>query len=125
MYADDTVIYSTSAKTLETFLHNIQKEGKKYGLHINESKSEALCINGIDEIKYVSGHNMKNSNEAKYLGCSINNKAYVRKELAEIMSSCYATWKKLENYWKHSTCSQKQKLRVYNAVIETKQQYGG
>ena len=34
------------------------------------------------------------------------------------------TWKKLAEFWKHSDCSIKQKLVVYDAIIRTKLIYG-
>ena len=34
------------------------------------------------------------------------------------------TWKRLDLFWLHSTCSTEQKLQVYNAVITSKLLYG-
>ena len=34
------------------------------------------------------------------------------------------TWKKLEDYWKHSDCPLREKLIVHDAVIRSKLMYG-
>ena len=39
----------TNPETLEKLLHQIQKEGEKYGLKLNEKKCEAIRIRKIIE----------------------------------------------------------------------------
>ena len=40
LYADDTILFSTSAAALQKFLRNIEEEGEKYGLQLNQGKCE-------------------------------------------------------------------------------------
>jgi hypothetical protein len=54
----------------------------------------------------------------------LNDRGDPKREVNKRIGECYITWKKLETYWKHSDCSVKQKLIVYDAVIRTKLIYG-
>ena len=60
----------------------------------------------------------------KYLGCMLNQKADISKELSKRMSEVYVVWKKLEIFWKHSNCSTRQKIIVYDSIIRSKLIYG-
>ena len=44
LYADDTIIHSTTPESVSKLLHKIETEGAKYGLKLNEKKCEALTI---------------------------------------------------------------------------------
>ena len=81
MFADDTIIYSYDDKTLSKLVKEIEIESAKYGLKLNYSKCEHICINGNDKIKYASGRQVPKANEAKYLGCMINDRGDPDKEV--------------------------------------------
>ena len=59
LYADDTIIHSTSCEQLTMLLHRIQIEGEKYGLKLNHDKCEAMAVRGITEIYYLNGENKR------------------------------------------------------------------
>ena len=94
----------------------IEKISGKYGMKLNKSKCEALCIRGNDKVEFSDGGTVPPHNESKYLGCIINDKGDPEREIN--------TWKKLSEFWKHSDCSVRMKLCVYDAVIRTKLIYG-
>ena len=45
LYADDTLLYSTSPKKLETTLRQVETESHRYGLALNYNKCEFIGIN--------------------------------------------------------------------------------
>ena len=46
------------------------------------------------------------------------------KEVNKRIAETYVTWKKLEEFWKHSNCSTKFKITVHDAMVRTKLMYG-
>ena len=126
LYADDAIIFSTDEHSLEALLHKIEEVAEPYGLKLNNSKCETLCTDPVKKfkIKTKSQHKVKKRTEAKYLGCKLNYESNIRKELGKRKAACSYTWKKLENFWKHSNTSNRTKLIAYNAVINSKLLYG-
>ena len=53
LYADDTIIHSTSSEKV-TKLSNRIEEGQKYGLKLNQKKCEALSVRGIAEVYFIN-----------------------------------------------------------------------
>ena len=124
LYADDTIIFSHDVNALEELLARIEQEGARYGMKLNKTKCEALCIRGGDRIRFGDGMLVPRCDECKYLGCLINDKGDPRREVNKRISECFLTWKRLETFWKHSDCSVKVKLNIYDAVVRAKLIYG-
>ena len=53
------------------------------------------------KVKFKNGKEVERATEAKYLGCLLNDDNEARKELNKRIADTYATWKKLEPFWKH------------------------
>ena len=51
LYADDTIIFSTAAVTLEKLLQKIEKWAETYGLKLNQSKCENICTDPSKKCK--------------------------------------------------------------------------
>ena len=100
LYADDTIIYSRSAATLTKLLRKIQDEGAKYGLKLNLAKCEAININTAGVVRFNNGKPVKQTDEAKYLGCLLNDNTEAKKEISKRIADTMATWKSWKNYGK-------------------------
>ena len=120
MYADDTIIFSENSKAFERLLHAIEREGDKYGMTLNKTKCEAICMGGKDRIAFRDGDRVPPHREVKYLGCMLNDKGDPVREINKRTADCYVTWKRLGEFWKHADCSLRFKLGVYDAVIRSK-----
>ena len=46
-----------------------------------------------------------NKNEAKYLGCMINDKGDPVREIKKRLTECYIVWKKLGDFFLNSGCN--------------------
>ena len=57
----------------------IERDGGYYGMKLKKKKCEAMCIRGRDRNKFADGTLVPTYNEAKYLGCMINDKGETRK----------------------------------------------
>ena len=93
-------------------------------MKLNKDKCEALATGQNEEITFSDNTQIKVRHDVKYLGCMINQKSEhkYRNKQENIRSIC--NLEKLGELWKHSNCSTRQKLIVYDAVIRTKLIYG-
>ena len=79
-----------------------------------------MTIKGITEVYFRNGSRMQEMGESKYLGCFLNNKTHAYREVNKRMGDVFTTWKRLEEFWKHTDCDLRFKLIVYDAVIRAK-----
>ena len=77
-----------------------------------------LDINGTENIKTKKGKTIEKEDEAKYLGCVINDKGNPQREINKRIADTYHTWKKLELLWKKTDPPIKFKIRVYSTIIK-------
>jgi len=75
-------------------------------------------------IHFTDGTKIKIVEEAKYLGCNLNDTSNYRKEIGKRISNTLIMLKKLNIFWLHSNCPAKFKLIAADAVIRTKLLYG-
>ena len=130
LFADDTICVSESAKALTRLLRNIETEGAKYGLKLNYDKCEVIRISRAepltkeDTIYFKNGKTVKNKQEAKYLGCWLNDKGDPEREVKQRIANCMTVLKKLDIYWREANPSISQKINVHDAIIRSKLLYG-
>ena len=96
----------------------------KYGLKLNKTKCETVYTGTPSNIHFRDGTPVPRTQEAKYLGCSINQEGSMPAELSKRISICMTVVKKLDLFWRHSTCPTPFKLTVLDAVIRAKLLYG-
>ena len=100
---------------------------KQYGLSLNRAKCQTIQINNQQHIKFVDNTRLDSQFEAKYLGCNLNRKADIAREVRDKIAETKKTWLKMQLFWKHNeqdTNNAKWKINVYNAVIRSKLLYG-
>ena len=99
LYADDTICMSTDTRVINKTLANIEREGAKYGLKLNRAKCEVLQTGGTANIHFADGVKVQQKTEVKYLGCTLNYKSDVKKEVSARIAKCMVTLKKLDVFW--------------------------
>ena len=124
LYADDTILVSESKVAIQKLLHAIEVESERYGMRLNLKKCEVVQLNSSEDIRFRNGVVVPPHDEVKYLGCMLNEKGDPQKEVNKRLSETIVTWRRLADFWKHSNCSCKTKLQVYDAVVRTKLMYG-
>lgn len=67
---------------------------------------------------------VKPSDQAKYLGCHLNNRADPGREVGRRLAECMSTVGRLHHFFYNSGNSVRAKLHVYNAVVRAKVMYG-
>ena len=124
LYADDTILFSTDTKAMNRMIARIESESHKYGLQLNYGKCELVHNFPHANVHFQDGTPLKRVQEAKYLGCDLNERANIRKELNKRMGKCRTVLQKLHVFWRHSDCSVRFKIQVADAVIRSKLLYG-
>ena len=74
--------------------------------------------------QHVRIKKVKKSNEAKYLGCLLNDNVEAKKEISRRIADTHVTWKNLAELWKNGNHELREKLIIWDAVIRTKLMYG-
>ena len=76
------------------------------------------------KIKFADGEEVKQADEAVYLGVELNTKVDIKKEINKRYKEVIISWKRLGEFWKHGNSSTKDKLIIFNALIKSKLMYG-
>ena len=102
-FADDIALVAEELEQAQDFLHCVQENAAKIGLHLNSDKTEFMSFNQVQDtvLKTVNNENIKKVDNFKYLGAWIDdtaNDVTVRKALA--WKSC----NKLNKIWESSLC---------------------
>ena len=105
-------------------LKQIEEERAKYGMLLNKNKCEAICTNPLARVHFQDGTLVNKKEEVKYLGCMLNKKGDMKTEIGKRLTSATITLRKLDLFWRHSSCPVKFKLIALDAVIRSKVLYG-
>ena len=122
-FADDIALVAEELEQAQDFLHCVQENAAKIGLHLNSDKTEFMSFNQVQDtvLKTVNNENIKKVDNFKYLRAWIDdtaNDAKVRKALA--WKSC----NKLNKIWK-SSLRKSLKLRTFLTLVESMLLYRG
>ena len=124
LYADDTICMSEDEDAMERLIHAVEKEGKQYGLKLNQTKCEYLYFGNARQLKFSNGSPIPVCKNAKYLGANINNRGDPAAEVTRRIRECMATLHTLHVYFYNSDNSVTRKLQMFNAILRSKVMYG-
>ena len=79
LYADDTLLISTSTRAINEKLAAVEKWGERYGLQLNKKKVEYMASNKDPKIHFRNGQPVKRVQEVKYLGVNLNIQGDIKK----------------------------------------------
>ena len=121
-FTDDVALISEEIDQAQELLQRLETEAANIGLHLNTKKMELMAFNYKDpvELKTISGSNVKNVENFKYLGSwmmSTEKDFEIRKALA--WSACH----KMKTIWQ-SNMGRKLKTRLFKATVESVLLYG-
>ena len=124
LFADDTLLISKKRKAMHDLLHLIESESEYYNLRLNQSKCVVMDIKGISNIHFKNFDELKKEQNAKYLGGIINSEARRQEEINTRIKDTYAVFNKLKIFWRKVKNPIAWKIRVFNAVVTAKLEYG-
>ena len=124
LYADDTLLLSSSAAKLQAHMDLVIDEGARYGLEINWSKTVAININNTGGLLQPSGVVVKKVSQGVYLGGMLTSTAAVGPELSRRLGEAKASFQSLQRCWSHANISRRRKIELYHACVVSKLSYG-
>ena len=82
VYADDTLLMSSSPVLVQKLLDNVALTGRSYGLELNLDKTVSLRVRGQEYIFGVDGKSLKTKTVTVYLGSLLTTSGEVAPELS-------------------------------------------
>lgn len=123
-YADDTILFSTTARALNELISHVEKFSEQYGLRLNRAKCCVLHMNKEAVIHFSDHTLLPKAQDAVYLGNNLNHTVNIRHEVIQRIVDVKRTWLKLHVYWRDQAANRKWQLLVYDAVIRSRLLYG-
>ena len=123
LYADDTILLSSSAKNLQTLMDAVVAEGANYGLELNWSKKYQTNVNSNMLLTCPDGATLDSKRSIIYLGGLITCDGKSGTEMRRRVSEGRALFKSLLKLWSHANLCQSRKIKIFNAYITSKVLY--
>jgi len=120
LYADDTLLISSTAKAANQLLETIIKHSKRFGMRLNEGKCEYFAISAKkrkDVVAFPNGKPLKSVQQATYLGGHLQANGSAKSEIEYRISKAATIFRKLRPVWSDSGCALTWKLRVFDAIV--------
>ena len=124
LYADDTIILTSTQQAAEIRLHKIQEKSGRYNMRFDQNKCILLGMNSLGSVQYIDGGLMPTAERAPYLGTDVSAKGNPHFEISTRIINTTTTLNKLDMFWKKAPVSTTWKMRVHDAVIPSKLLYG-
>ena len=119
LYADDTLLMSTSVRNLQTLLNEVVAEGAKYGLELNWDKTYQMQVCTATSISRPDGQQIMSKREVIYLGSIITCDGSCEREVSRRIGEGRSVFKILSKLWCHANLTIHRKLQISNACIVT------
>ena len=123
LYADDTLLASSSASSLQSLLNAVVEEGARYGLELNWDKTMQMQISTSAQIHQPCGKPLKCVREAIYLGGLISCDGKSSRELSRRIGEGRCLFNMLCKIWSHAGISRHRKLYIYSSCVISKVLY--
>ena len=123
LYADDTMLVSSSPAKLQRKLEVVVDEGRRYGLELNWKKALAMRIHNASEITTPSGECVRTVETAVYLGGLLSSTAEAKPEVTRRIGEAMGGFKAIAQCWSHANIPRSRKVDIYTACIVSKLLY--
>ena len=124
LYADDTLLVSSSPRRLQLHMDLVIDEGQRYGLEVNFSKTVAMNVNCETQLMQPTGQPVKIVEQAVYLGGMLCANAAASPEVSRRIGEAKGAFEALQKCWSHANITRKRKIEIYKACVVSKLMYG-
>jgi len=124
LYADDTLLLSVSAKSLERFLVAVSNAGASYGLELHWGKLQLINVRCHDPVRRPDLSRIEPQQSLLYLGSVVAADGRISNELARRLGFANSEFRKLSRLWRHSRLGRTRKVEIFNAVVVSILMYG-
>ena len=120
LYADDTLLLSSSPENLQALLGAVVEEGAKYGLELNWGKTYQMGISVVPCATRPDGEQIEKKRSVVYLGGLITCDGKATTEVIRRTGEGRAIFRQLQRLWSHANITVERKVAIYQACIVTK-----
>jgi hypothetical protein len=124
LYADDTLIFGSSASGVEEYAQAVEKAGASYGMSLHWGKTQAMCVGNAVSLRKPDGSLFENRESLQYLGALLTASGRVDSEISRKLGLARADFNQLQRLWGHVSVSQKDKVQYFKSFILSKLRYG-
>ena len=124
LYADDTLLLSVSAKSLERFLAAVSSAGATYGLELHWGKLQLIKVRCSTAVRRPDLSIIETQSSLLYLGSVVSDDGRVSTELARRLGMATGEFRKLSRLWRHSALGRARKVEIFEAVVVSLLMYG-
>ncbi|KAL1445973.1 hypothetical protein WDU94_003591 [Cyamophila willieti] len=118
MFADDCALIAENPEDLQEIQNVFTNEAEKFGLNVNQTKTEVMFINTPPKDIKLKNEIVKTVTEFKYLGSLLQHNGYVEKEINHRINAASQAFQKLySRVWKRHEINLKTKLLVYQTIV--------
>ena len=122
-FADDIAIFEDDATSMQIIVDELNKQGKKVGLKINNEKTKILT-NGQKSLIHINGHVIDYVDDFIYLGQNISFQARQEQEILRRTQNAWKSFWKLKPYLTSRGIEMKNKKRLFDMCILPVLTYG-
>ncbi len=97
---------------MNNIVKEVEQEGANYRMKLNKNKCEALSTHPNADIHFVDGTKIIIENEAKHIGCDINDKANYDREINKIIATAMQILNRLYMFGLHSSVQSESKCKL-------------
>ena len=123
LYADNTLLMSQHEDNLQAILGAVVKEGTRYGLELNWSKTFQMQVSTQSRISRPDGGAIASVREAVYLGGLVTCDGKAGNEISRRLGACGGLFRQIRQVWSHAAVTRNRKLEVYSACVLSKLLY--
>ena len=123
LYADDSLLMSSSPRNLQALLNAVVAEGAKYGLELHWGKTYQMQVCTAASICKPNGEMIVSKREVVYLGSIISCDGKSEREVSRRICEGRNVFKVLSKLWCHANLTVHRKLQIFNACVLTKVLY--
>ena len=120
LYADDTLLASSSAANMQRLVNAIVQEGAPYGLEINWSKTVQIQVSTQQQIGRPDGGPIACAREGVYLGGMLTCDGRARRELVRRLGEGRRAFDGLCKLWSHAGISRWRNMHIYTTCVASK-----
>lgn len=115
-YADDTTLLASNKEDLQRMAEAIREESLKYGLEINNSKTNTMCIHGEGDLS-IQNQVIEKVNSFKFLGSRVNTTGGSSEDIKTRIAMAKSTTTSMTDIWKSNDLSTNLKVHLVKSLI--------
>jgi hypothetical protein len=124
VYADDTLLIGVADKHLEEYLRAVYEAGRRYGMELHFGKFQMITTSRSPvSVGLPDGSRTEAKVSMEYLGSILQGDGLADSEVRRRIGIARADFDALAKTWTHSALTWKQKLRVFDSLVESKLLY--